>query len=650
MRSNKSFAFFFIAYIPLAGLLVLSMPVWSAETPIPGSVSDWFGYSKYDFPFDDRDCAVVVPEQPAPGKPWIWRARFWGHEPQTDLALLENGYHVVYMDVANLFGNPEAVAHWNVFYDFLTQKHGFASRPALEGFSRGGLIVFNWAAANPEKVACIYADAPVCDIKSWPGGFGEGSGNSDMWPLCLEAYGLDEDTVKEFTGNPIDNLEPLAKAGIPLLHVCGDADRGVPLSENTQILADRYRELGGAIQLIIKPGVGHHPHSLEDPAPIVRFILRNTCGQDPFSDLRSPLNNSLIRFEKQKKGRVAFIGGSITEMEGWRDMACDSLRERFPDTDFDFINAGIASTDSTLGPFRLETDVFRNGPVDLLFIEYAVNDQYNYRTESERIRGMEGVIRRARNLNPEIDLIVQYMVDPPKMEMINRGEVPPVIASHERVTQHYRVPVIDQAGSVTERIRDGEFTWDDFRDLHPGPFGHRVYTRAIDRLLDTAWGSSHSPKTDMTSHVPLPDPIDPLNHERGRYVGPTEAVLGEGWELVQAFNPSDEAGTRKQFTGVPMLVAEKADATLKLDFSGTAIGMLMVIGPDVGILEYTIDGKEPERIDPFTEWSYRLHIPWALMLKADLEPGEHQLEIRTTEAKNEESIGNALRIVKFLVN
>ena len=52
-----------------------------------------------------------------------------------------------------------------------------------------------------------------------------------------------------------------------------DADEAVPLPENTKVLAERYRRLGGRIRVIVKPGVGHCPHSLEDPTPVVDFIL-----------------------------------------------------------------------------------------------------------------------------------------------------------------------------------------------------------------------------------------------------------------------------------------------------------------------------------------------------------------------------------------
>ncbi|MEN6424691.1 MAG: alpha/beta hydrolase, partial [Phycisphaerales bacterium] len=140
--------------------------------PFAGEKSSFYSFDRYDFVYDGRASIVVVPKTTAAGKPWIWRARFFGHEPQTDIALLERGYHLVYTDVAGLYGAPRAVAIWDRFYTYLTRTHEFSEKVVLEGMSRGGLIIYNWAAENPEKVCCIYADAPVCDIKSWPGGKG----------------------------------------------------------------------------------------------------------------------------------------------------------------------------------------------------------------------------------------------------------------------------------------------------------------------------------------------------------------------------------------------------------------------------------------------------------------------------------------------
>ena len=89
---------------------------------------------------------------------------------------------------------------------------------------------------------------------------------------------------------------------------------------------------------------------------------------------RGSYTNSQIKFEREKNGHVAFIGGSITEMNGYRPMVCEDLQKRYPDTKFTFTAAGISSTCSTTGSFRLNRDVLSQGPVDLFFIEFAVND------------------------------------------------------------------------------------------------------------------------------------------------------------------------------------------------------------------------------------------------------------------------------------
>ena len=239
-----------------------------------GSRASFHGFTMHEFMLGGVRCKVVKPKQAAVGKPWIWRARFWGHQPQLDKELLNLGWHVAYCDVANLFGNPESVRRWDTFYEFVTLKHGFNKRPVLEGMSRGGLIIYNWAKANPTKVTCIYGDAPVCDIKSWPGGKGKGKGGGKVWQICLKAYGLTEEESLKFKGNPIDGLAPLAKAGVRLIHVVGDVDTVVPVAENTQIVQERYKKLGGIIKVIHKPEIGHHPHSLKDPKPLLDYILK----------------------------------------------------------------------------------------------------------------------------------------------------------------------------------------------------------------------------------------------------------------------------------------------------------------------------------------------------------------------------------------
>ena len=84
-------------------------------------------------------------------------------------------------------------------------------------------------------------------------------------------------------------------------------------------------------------------------------------------EMRSGLKNSQYIFEKTKKGTVAFVGGSITGMS-WRKIVMANLKKRFPDTEFTFILAGVGSTGTMYGAFRLDRDVIQKGKVDLLFV------------------------------------------------------------------------------------------------------------------------------------------------------------------------------------------------------------------------------------------------------------------------------------------
>lgn len=364
--------------------------------------------------------------------------------------------------------------------------------------------------------------------------------------------------------------------------------------------------------------------------------------------LRQGLPNCAKKFASGGEARVAFLGGSITEMTGWRDLVCEHLAERFPHTRFDFINAGISSTGSTPGAFRLVRDVFGRGQVDLLFEEAAVNDSTNYFPVREQVRGMEGIVRHARLLNPQIDIVLLHFVDPGKMTEIRAGRMPEVIGAHERVAERYQVPSIDLAREVTERIDAGEFTWEkDFKNLHPAPFGMQLYQRSIVRLFDAAW--RELPEGSARKY-PLPEPLDEKSYFRGRLVDPAAAERGDGWRIDADWTPSDPAGTRKRFVHVPMLVSEKAGAECRFRFEGTAGGIFVIAGPDAGMVEFSFDGAPWRRRNLFTEWSPTLHIPWAHVLDGDLALGPHELRMRVSVEKDERSTGTAVRIVNLLAN
>ncbi len=240
-----------------------------------GKSSAWHGYQRLDFPLpgDGARCILVKPETPAKGSPWVWRARFWGHQPALDLQLLEKGFHLAYCEVGGLFGAPTAVARWNKFHALAVQQ-GLSSRPVLEGMSRGGLIIINWASVNPDKVAAIYGDNPVCNFNSWPGGK-NGKFSKRDWQRCLKAYGLAATAAPDHQ-QPLSpaTLKPLADKKVPIALVLGLADKVVPVGENGEALARNYESLGGPLKVWRKPGKGHHPHGLHPPDELASWLLQ----------------------------------------------------------------------------------------------------------------------------------------------------------------------------------------------------------------------------------------------------------------------------------------------------------------------------------------------------------------------------------------
>jgi hypothetical protein len=177
-----------------------------------------------------RRCIVVVPKNPAPGKPWSWQGCYWDHEPQTEVELLRRGFHIAFI-------TPDPGKQWDAWYTYLTEKHGLSKKPAFIGMSRGGVTEYDWTTVNPEKASCIYADNPA------------------IRPDALAKLG------------------ELAKNDVPLLNICGSAD--FLLEKHTLAIENRYHQLGGRITVMIKEGAAHHPHSLRNPKPIADWIVEH---------------------------------------------------------------------------------------------------------------------------------------------------------------------------------------------------------------------------------------------------------------------------------------------------------------------------------------------------------------------------------------
>ena len=433
----------------------------------------------------------------------------------------------------------------------------------------------------------------------------------------------------------------------------GDADQVVPVSENTALISKRLDELGWEMKVIHKPGVGHHPHSLKDPKPIVDFILIQTGNREsPVSGdpewsknnttLRSDFRNCKIQFEQEGTGHVAFLGGSITEMDGYRPMLSSYLVENFPHTEFTFTNAGIASTGSTTGAFRMERDVLSQGPLDLLFVEFAVNDdQDSEDSYKEAMLGMEGIIRKARAYNPDVDIVMTFFVNPSILEDYQNGIVRTSVAAHMEVADYYDISTCNFAKEVSDQISVGTLIWESIGGTHPNDYGNSICKNMICDMLEEAW----SKKEVFT----LPEAINPNNFDNGKLVDPALSNFTPDWSLSVPDWDKLSGKKRERYMNEPMLWTTKKGAELSFEFTGTAVGAFNLAGPDAGIIEVSIDGGSPVKYDLYhPKYSKNLHYPQTTMFANDLEQGKHTLRIKMLKEKS--GTGNAMRIEYFDVN
>ena len=132
-----------------------------------------------------------MPKTIAAGKPWVFRADHVDRDAVVDLALLAKGF-TSSPGPSRIMPTALRCTSWDAVYKYSTD-HGFSKKPVLEGTGGAAGEAYAWAIENPDKVSCIYGENPVL--------------RSTMTKTP-----------------PLDNLAPLAKAGVPLLHVCGSLD------------------------------------------------------------------------------------------------------------------------------------------------------------------------------------------------------------------------------------------------------------------------------------------------------------------------------------------------------------------------------------------------------------------------------------------
>ena len=224
------------------------------------------------FVFQDRQAHIVYPSCPANGK-LLLKTEYFTAFPYFEVAMLKKGYTLCFLFHPNRWA-PDSETHITAeFVRYVAEELGFAPKCIPVGMSCGGLQALRLAQLHPELISVLYIDAPVVNILSLAGlGASTCPDNPLFWEEIQAAHGVTRSTIVNFRKSPIDAMDKLIENNIPIIMLYGDADTVVLYEENGKVLEDYYRENGGDLKVICKPGCGHHPHSLEDPTPIIEFV------------------------------------------------------------------------------------------------------------------------------------------------------------------------------------------------------------------------------------------------------------------------------------------------------------------------------------------------------------------------------------------
>ncbi len=352
--------------------------------------------------------------------------------------------------------------------------------------------------------------------------------------------------------------------------------------------------------------------------------------------------------EGKKEIVVAYLGGSITAMNGWRNMTTHWLRKTYPDVKFKEIHAAIGGTGSAMGVFRVGYDALRHNP-DLLFVEFATNDAAS---APEAIwKSMEGIVRQTWRKDPTTDIVFTYTITAPMMESYGKGMCPRAASAMEQLADHYGIPSIGFGPRVAAKVLEGRLvmsmkdaqketavpTETPERDkvisaklakegkilfatdgVHPALSGHHFYVQSITNGFAQMTGS-----LPVDHKAQLERPFVSDNMEAAKMVPITPEMMSGNWQKLPATDPK-----MRNFSGRmgDIWLAKDPGAKLRFKFKGTRCMIYDLLGPDGGQVWITVDGKRAKHPSPRFDGYCTYHRIASLGVFGG-EDGVHEVEI-----------------------
>jgi lysophospholipase L1-like esterase len=334
------------------------------------------------------------------------------------------------------------------------------------------------------------------------------------------------------------------------------------------------------------------------------------------------------KLRTEKPVTIAYIGGSLTSGAGssnpdknsYRALVTEWLAKNFTKSKISEINAGVAYTGSLYAALRARRDVIADKP-DLVFVDLTTSDGAEDETTVKK--AVEGLLRQLLIVSQPPEIVMIYAATPKQETRIEWYDV---------IAAHYQIPTINLQTRVRAMIDAGKFKPSEIwkNGATPSDFGHKLFAEQITAFLTEQ--SSMEP-TPISRNLPIPLVSDELNY--GEFRTFAEVKHETAWRA----EPIND-----RFFPTELLTTNKTGAQIELYFEGTVVGLSFRSGPDAGIIECLIDGKQaPAPLNHIDCYDSTHHISTRIVA-GGLGLGEHKLTIRVLPGRNARSSGSNVRL------
>ena len=440
--------------------------------------------------------------------------------------------------------------------------------------SNGEELVYNTAGSKKVKAEDILSPASAQTVVG-------NSYSSDYWYFTAVLTGIPEDSygttivAKAYVlnGNSYVYSDNADKEKRSIYSVAqGIVDQGGSIPAFVTTVINTYNEVGADMNV----------------ADIDRWFSPTTG-----SYASSALQNTYARLTTAKKLNVGYFGGSITKGVGasdqnttsWRALTTSWLKTNFPAANISEVNAAIGGTGSVFGAYRLVDDLkLKTIQPDLLFIDFAINDQYDGITVAEVKSYIETIIRTVYEYSPYGDIIMVYTTDYTRRNYTDSTNYPTLAAQHQVATTYGLTEIYVGKLLCEEYSITSTSAWNSsnlFADIvHPVDAGHAKYAGYITSVLNTELSKNLNPYGYVKHSVPSAS-YSPLSYA-ARYFFNASKGKTTGFNLHEDTN-LDEKGYLKPNAG-------ETGAKVKFTFVGTGLQLWTYARTVSSTIKVTIDG------------------------------------------------------------